>query len=81
MFDGKFNIINHRRVGENHLKLTLSPLPAPQQTLDAIAFNVAAGLWPGDDAREIEIAYKLQINEFRGRQTVQLMGEHILAYS
>ena len=81
VFDGKFNIINHRRVGENHLKLTLSPLPAPQQTLDAIAFNVAAGLWPGDDAREIEIAYKLQINEFRGRQTVQLMVEHILAYS
>ena len=80
VFDGKFNLINHRRVGENHLKLTLSPLQAPQQTVDAIAFNVASEHWPGADASEIEIVYRLQINEFRGQQTVQLMVEHILAY-
>ena len=81
LFDGRFNIINHRRVGENHLKLTLSPLAAPQQSLDAIAFNVASDKWPGADASEIEIAYRLQINEYRGQQTIQLMVEHILAYS
>ena len=81
LFDGRFNLINHRRVGENHLKLTLSPLTAPQQSLDAIAFNVASDKWPGADVSEIEIAYRLQINEFRGQQTVQLMVEHILAFS
>jgi len=81
VFDGKFNIINQRRVGENHLKLTLSLMQAPQQIVDAIAFNVAAEQWPVDTAREIEIAYRLQINEFRGNQTVQLLIEHILAYS
>ena len=81
LFDGRFNLINHRRVGENHLKLTLSPLTAPQQSLDAIAFNVASEKWPGADVSEIEIAYRLQINEFRGQQTVQLMVEHILAFS
>lgn len=80
VFDGKFNLISHRRVGENHLKLTLSPIQAPQQTLDAIAFNVASDQWPAADAREIEIAYRLQINEFRRNQNVQLLVEHILLY-
>lgn len=81
VFDGRFTIINHRRVGENHLKLTLSPTQSPQQTLDAIAFNVDSEQWPEDAVREIEIAYKLQVNEFRGNQNVQLLVEHILAYA
>ncbi|MEX0963480.1 MAG: single-stranded-DNA-specific exonuclease RecJ [Pseudohongiellaceae bacterium] len=80
VFDGKFKVIQQRRVGENHLKLVLAPELAPQQTIDAIAFNIDAADWPGPDMSDIEIAYRLDINEFRGNQTLQLMVEHILAW-
>ena len=79
-FDGKFNVIQQRRVGDNHLKLMLSPLQAPQQTIDAIAFNIDEEHWPAPDMSHIEIAYRLDINEFRGNQSLQLMVEHILGW-
>lgn len=80
VFDGKFNVIQQRRVGDNHLKLMLSPLQAPQQTIDAIAFNIDEEHWPDPAMSRIEIAYRLDINEFRGNQTLQLMVEHILGW-
>ena len=80
VFDGKFKVIQQRRVGENHLKLVLAPEIAPQQTIDAIAFNIDKQEWPAPDMTDIEIAYRLDINEFRGNQTLQLMVEHIIAW-
>tara|TARA_B110000858_G_scaffold135140_1_gene153697 strand:- start:23231 stop:24913 length:1683 start_codon:yes stop_codon:yes gene_type:complete len=80
VFDGKFKVIQQRRVGENHLKLVLAPELAPQNTIDAIAFNIDKQDWPDPDMTDIEIAYRLDINEFRGSQTLQLMVEHILAW-
>lgn len=80
VFDGKFKVIQQRRVGENHLKLVLAPELAPQQTIDAIAFNIDKQDWPDPEMTDIEIAYRLDINEFRGNQTLQLMVEHILAW-
>lgn len=80
VFDGTFTVIQQRRVGENHLKLLLSPRTAPQQTIDAIAFNIDEEQWPGDQIREIEIAYRMDVNEFRGNQSLQLMVEHILGW-
>lgn len=80
VFDGKFKVIQQRRVGENHLKLVLAPAEAPQQTIDAIAFNIDEQDWPAPDMSDIEIAYRLDINEFRGNQSLQLMVEHILAW-
>jgi len=80
VFDGKFKVIQQRRVGENHLKLVLSPELAPQQSIDAIAFNIDKQDWPTPEMTDIEIAYRLDINEFRGNQTLQLMVEHIIAW-
>lgn len=80
VFDGKFKVIQQRRVGENHLKLVLAPELAPRQTIDAIAFNIDKQDWPAADMTDIEIAYRLDINEFRGNQTLQLMVEHIIAW-
>jgi len=80
VFDGKFKVIQQRRVGENHLKLVLAPADAPRQAIDAIAFNIDEQDWPAPDMSDIEIAYRLDINEFRGNQTLQLMVEHILAW-
>lgn len=80
LFDGRFKIVEHRRVGERHLKMVLSPLLDPTRQIDAIAFNVDSALWPTEEQSEIEIAYKMDVNEFRGNQTLQLMVEHILGY-
>ena len=38
LFDGEFEILNSRIVGERHLKLSLS-LPGIRKPIDAIAFN------------------------------------------
>ncbi len=76
IFDGCFNIINQRIVGTNHLKLTLGILDS-QQCVDAIAFNIDLDDWTDDSCQKIECAYQLDINEFRGVQSVQLMIRHI----
>ncbi|MFT4863450.1 MAG: single-stranded-DNA-specific exonuclease [Pseudohongiellaceae bacterium] len=80
IFDGRFSIVQQRRVGTNHLKLVLAMLTDPQHTIDAIAFNVDKDNFPGANHTEIEVAYRLDINEFRGVTSAQLMVEHIIAY-
>ena len=80
IFDGHFLLVNQRTVGEKHLKMVLSPPDSPQLALDAIAFFVDAEDWPPQTAQRIQLAYRLDINEFRGRVTLQLMVEHILGW-
>ena len=69
-FDGYFDLVNQRIVGQNHLKLTLG---INGQYFDAIAFGVDTEIWPNHQAKKIHIAYKLDINEFRGQVNVQLL--------
>lgn len=75
-FDGKFRILQQRLVGEKHLKLMVEPLGGGP-LLDGIAFNVDTTLWPDSSVREVELAYKLDINEFRGNRNVQLLIQHL----
>jgi single-stranded-DNA-specific exonuclease len=75
VFHGRFRLISHRIVGEHHLKLQLA-LPQQDQILDAIAFNTVKHDWP-DNVREVEIAYRLDVNEFRGTRSAQLLVEHL----
>ncbi len=79
VFDGQFDIIEKRIVGEKHLKLVLGCSGtdgAQQNTIDAIAFNVTDKDWPADVSR-VDAVYRLDVNEFRGNRTAQLMVEHI----
>lgn len=71
-FDGKFKLIQQRLVGERHLKVMIEPLGGGP-LLDGIAFNVDTALWPDPSVRQVELAYKLDINEFRGNRSVQLI--------
>lgn len=75
-FDGKFKLIQQRLVGEKHLKLVLEP-EAGGVVIDAIAFNVDLAQWPDPRIEWVEVAYRLDVNEFRGQQSVQLMVEHL----
>ncbi|MBO3274873.1 single-stranded-DNA-specific exonuclease RecJ [Pseudomonas schmalbachii] len=76
LFHGVFQIVQQRLVGERHLKLVLKTECGSQQ-LDGIAFNIDRDLWPNASVRWVELAYKLDVNEFRGNESVQLMVAHI----
>ncbi|MBQ0730272.1 MAG: single-stranded-DNA-specific exonuclease RecJ [Oleispira antarctica] len=77
IFDGQFMIINQKIVGSNHLKLTLG-IPGTQHCIDGIAFNIDLDEWTDESCQKITCAYQLDINEFRGMQSVQLMIRHII---
>lgn len=77
IFDGKFFLIQQKLLGEKHLKMTLSVDANKQQLVDAIAFNVDTRLWPNAQANKVRLAYRLDVNEFRGNKNVQLLVECI----
>jgi single-stranded-DNA-specific exonuclease len=73
LFDGQFEVLGSRVVGEKHLRLTLRQ---PQgRSIEAIAFNRAA-LQPSAGSR-VEAAYRLDINSYQGNQTLQLVIEYL----
>ncbi|CDH05323.1 ssDNA exonuclease, 5'--_ 3'-specific,Mg-dependent [Xenorhabdus bovienii str. oregonense] len=76
IFDGKFKLLQQRIVGEKHLKVMLEPLNGGPM-LDGIAFNIDTHRWPDNSVKTVELAYKLDINEFRGNRDVQLLIQHI----
>ncbi len=75
LFDGVFEVVRWRVVGERHLKLVLRP-PLEELQLDAIAFNSSIRQWPEEAAR-VEVAYRLAVNEYRERRSLQLILEHV----
>jgi single-stranded-DNA-specific exonuclease len=74
VFDGTFKIVDQRLVGGKHLKLVLGK---DQLTFDAIAFNIDLNIWPNHRCEQINIAYRMDVNEFRGRRSVQLIVEQL----
>ncbi|ELH4832677.1 single-stranded-DNA-specific exonuclease RecJ [Vibrio harveyi] len=82
IFDGEFKVLHQKLVGEKHLKLMLEPLFKGHPTnvmIDGIAFNVDLRRWPDASVKTVRLAYKLDVNEFRGNQSLQLMIDHIEA--
>ena len=77
VFDGRFQLLSQRLVGGRHLKMVLAP-PHSAQCLDAIAFNIDGHTWPDTAVSQVEIAYRLDVNEFRGQRSVQLVVEHMV---
>ena len=76
LFDGEFKILQQRLVGEKHLKMMVEPkLGGP--LLDAIAFNVDTRYYPDLSIKTARFAYKLDINEFRGNRSVQLLVDYM----
>ncbi|WP_225086931.1 single-stranded-DNA-specific exonuclease RecJ [Pectobacterium colocasium] len=78
-FDGCFRILQPRLLKERHLKAMFEPIGATGQVplLDGIAFNVDTTLWPDPSIKEVEMVYRLDINEFRGKRSVQLLIQHL----
>ena len=76
LFDGRFRLLQQRLVGERHLKVMVEPIGGGP-LLDGIAFNVDTTAWPDNGVREVTLAYRLDINEFRGNRSLQLIIEHL----
>ena len=84
VFDNTFDVVDHRIVGDQHLKMKLR-LSKPSfngdgQEIDAIAFNQAHYLNEHIDnhlPERIHATYKLDINEFRGSRSLQLIIDYI----
>jgi single-stranded-DNA-specific exonuclease len=77
LFEGEFEVLEKRIVGKNHLKMQLF---SGGVAVDAIMFNIREG----DELlarKSVKLVYKLDVNEFRGWQSVQLMVEHMQAIS
>lgn len=75
LFDGQFEVVESRVVGDTHAKLKLKPVDGTQ-IIDAICFGYLdnhADLPSGI----IRAAYKLDVNEFRDRLSLQLMIQYI----
>jgi len=70
LFDGRFSVKRHRIVGEKHLKLSLE---SDGKEIEAIAFNVDAEQWLAQPLESIGALYRLDINDYRGDRTVQLV--------
>ena len=78
-FQGDFRIVQQRIVGERHLKLVLAPHNQPEIAIDAIWFNIDTARWPNPEAETVHCVYRLDINEFRGLESLQLMVQHLQA--
>jgi single-stranded-DNA-specific exonuclease len=74
VFTGNFSVTEQRTVGENHLKLRVQ-VPGRAPVLDAIAFNQAGPAYRGT----VQLAYRLDVNEYRGVESAQLIVEQIVS--
>ena len=75
LFDGEFDVVQSRIVGEKHLKLVLKT-PDQKRMIDGIAFFVDdPESWLG--CQRIKLAYRLDVNEFRDNRSVQMRIEYM----
>ncbi|AOT07278.1 single-stranded-DNA-specific exonuclease RecJ [Pseudoalteromonas luteoviolacea] len=79
IFSERFEMVQQRLVAEKHLKLVLKHPTG--KLVDAIAFNVDVRAWPNMSAQYADVAYQLDVNEFRGKFSLQLIVREIQAAS
>lgn len=75
VFEGEFRVVQQRIVGERHLKMILQPRQSAKK-IDAIAFNAIEQHCPVEE-QIIRAAYKLDVNEYRGNRSVQMLVDYL----
>ena len=73
LWSGDFTVVEQRTVGDNHLKMRVQPAGGGG-VIDAIAFNQAGPVHRG----RVQLAFKLDVNEYRGHESPQLVVEQIV---
>lgn len=77
LFDGEFEVVSRRIIGERHLKFLLK-IPGGDKRVEALAFFVQDTTWL-QGVEKIRLAYTLDINEYNGVKSVQLIIKHAQA--
>lgn len=71
MFDGVFEVLSFKVLKDKHLKLSLR-YPEVQYPIEAICFNFDSSVWDYR-AEKVHILFQLDINEWNGKQSLQLI--------
>ena len=77
VFDGEFSLISQKMLADRHLKMMLQ-LPNGN-LVDAIWFNADNKAWPNVNVQKVQLAYQLDINEYRDKLSLQLIVRHMQA--
>lgn len=75
LFDGHFEVLDRRIVGERHLKLWLRHT-RDTKPIEAIAFGAVSQNAP-PAWRHVRAVYRLDVNEYQGARSLQLVIEHL----
>lgn len=75
LFEGEFRILQQRLLAGKHLKLLVENEKG--MLFDAVWFNVDLRCFPDFSIKKARLVYHLDINEFRGSRTVQLLVEYL----
>ena len=71
IFDGVFEVLSFKVLKDKHLKLSLR-YPDVQYPIEAIYFNFDSSVWDYR-AEQVHVLFQLDINEWNGKQSLQLM--------
>ncbi len=77
LFDDEFRVRGIRVMQERHLRLRVR-LAGGDKEIDAVAFNQAEKL-RGQRPARLRLVYRLEVNDFRGIRSPQLVVEHLEA--
>jgi len=76
IFDGIFEVLSFKILKDKHLKLSLR-YPGVQYPIDAIYFNFDAAAWDYR-AEKVHILFELDVNEWNGKRSLQLMVKDLV---
>ncbi len=77
VFEGRFKLVQQRMLADKHLKMMLQT--SDGQLVDAIWFNADNKTWPNANVQQVQLAYQLDINDFRDQQNLQLLVRQMTA--
>ncbi len=75
LFEGWFEILGRRALGDKHTKLTVRCADARVGSIDALLFNRPSDRVP--EAKRLQLVYQLDLNEYMGRVSPQLVVRHV----
>ncbi|MGM8939007.1 single-stranded-DNA-specific exonuclease RecJ [Psychrobacter glaciei] len=79
IFDGVFEVLSFKVLKDKHLKLSLR-YPDVQYPIEAIYFNFDSEAWDYR-AEKVHVLFQLDINEWNGKQSLQLMVRDLAVVS
>lgn len=77
VFEGQFKLVQQRMLADKHLKMMLQANDG--RLVDAIWFNADNKSWPNANVQQVQLAYQLDINDFRDQQNLQLLVRQMTA--